>query len=174
MLFYLVALTSRSSGRLASGAGAPSARRRLAWFVRPMLRRAAPLALLTGLTYLCAFGQSTQPNPLVGKWRYVDENGCTDTYEFQTDGTFSSNSGSESLEGTYTVEAPTNASRGAYLVTRNILKGNGRLDCVGHVTSRRGKRGIGYTFFNGELNDLFVCQSPSSRECFGPVRRIAR
>ena len=129
------------------------------------------LALVIGFLSAYALAQSSKPaNPLVGQWRYVDQNNCVDTYQFETDGSFSSTSGSEALEGIYTAEPPTNPGEG-YVVVRTILKGNGRPDCDGLVTNQIGKRNVRYVFFNGERNDLFVCPSPRAQDCFGPLRR---
>src|SRR5260370_11841185 len=94
------------------------------------------LGLVIGFLSAYALAQSSKPaNPLVGQWRYVDQNNCVDTYQFESDGSFSSTSGSEALEGIYTIEPPTDPS-GGYVAVRTILKGNRRPDFDGPVTNQ--------------------------------------
>jgi hypothetical protein len=123
--------------------------------------------------FLCACS-TTPPAPtekaLIGKWVYVDAKGCADTYAFRSDGTFSSSSGKEALEGSFSVEAPPSASA-PFKVARTIKSGNGRPDCGGKVSAGVGKTDTRYVAFAPELNEMIVCLSPTTAECFGPLKR---
>lgn len=119
----------------------------------------------------CALAQSPSGlNPLVGRWIYVDALKCTDIYEFRSDGTFSSTSGAEVLDGAYIMDAP-DANGISYRVLRTINKGNGLRDCAGYVT-KVGRVDTRYVLFKRRFTELVVCPSPTAPECFGPLRRI--
>ena len=108
--------------------------------------------------------------PLVGKWVYVDAKSCVDTDTFRSDGTFSTTSGKEALEGTYSVEGPPNAGA-PYKVVRTIKSGNGGPDCRSRVSASVGKTDTRYVAFSPQLNEMVVCSSPTTAQCFGPLKR---
>jgi hypothetical protein len=123
--------------------------------------------------FLCACSVAP-PAPteraLIGNWVYVDANGCADTYAFRSDGTFSSTSGKEAIEGSFSVEAPPNAST-PFKVARTIKSGNGRPDCGGKVSTSVGKTDTRYVAFAPQLNEMIVCLSPTTAQCLGPLKR---
>jgi hypothetical protein len=108
--------------------------------------------------------------PLIGKWVYVDAKSCADTYTFRSDGTFSSTSGKEALEGSYSVEGPPSVSA-PFKVVRTVTSGNGRPNCGGQVGASVGKTETRYVAFAPQLNEMIVCSSPTTSQCFGPLKR---
>jgi len=130
-------------------------------------------ALSFAAALLCACSsEPTAPmeTPLIGKWVYVDAKGCTDTLSFGSDGAFSSTSGKETLEGSYSVEGPPNVNA-PFTVVRTIKSGNGRPDCAGKVSASVGKTDTKYVAFSPQLNEMIVCSSPTTAQCFGPLKR---
>ena len=109
---------------------------------------------------------------LIGKWVYVDAKGCADTYIFRSDGTFSSTSGKEGLEGSFSVEGPANVSA-PFKVVRTIKSENGRPDCGGRVSASVGKTDTRYVAFAPQLDEIIVCSSPDTSQCFGPFKRTS-
>ena len=133
----------------------------------------ATSVLTFATAFLCAC--SVEPprpmeTPLIGKWVYVGAKSCTDTFTFRSDGTFSSTSGTEALEGSYSVEGPPNVNAPFKLV-RTIKSGNGRPDCGGQVSASVGKTDTRYVAFSPQLNEMIVCSSPTTAQCFGPLKR---
>ena len=123
--------------------------------------------------FLCAC--STTPTvpmetPLIGKWVYVDAKGCADTYTFRSDGTYSSTSGKEALEGIYSVEGPPSVNA-PFKVGRTINSGNGRPDCGGQVSASVGRTDTRYVAFSPQLNEMIVCLTPTTAQCLGPLKR---
>jgi hypothetical protein len=111
---------------------------------------------------------------LIGKWVYVDAKGCADTYIFRSDGTFSSSStgGKEALEGSFSVEGPVSVNA-PFKVVRTIKSGNGRPDCGGQVGASAGKTDTRYVAFAPQLDEIIVCSSPTTSQCFGPFKRTS-
>jgi hypothetical protein len=161
-------------GRLARGAGA--GRSRPIGLVHQTMgdntmRITSVLSFAT--VFLCAC--SVEPpkpmeTPLIGKWVYVGAKSCADTHTFRSDGTFSSTSGTEALEGSYSVEGPPNVNA-PFKVVRTINSGNGRPDCGGKVSTGVGKADTRYVAFSPQLNEMIVCSSPTTAQCLGPFKR---
>ena len=133
------------------------------------------LVLPFAAAFLCACAVAP-PAPteasLIGKWVYVDAKGCADTYTFRSDGTFSSTSGKEALDGTFSVERPANVSA-PFKVVRAIKSGNGRPDCGGQIGASVGKTDTRYVAFAPQLDEIIVCSSPTTAQCFGPLKRTS-
>ena len=131
------------------------------------------LVLLFAVAFLCACSvapPAPMETPLIGRWVYVDAKSCVDTYTFRSDGTFSSTSGKEALEGSYSVEGPPSVSA-LFKVVRTFNSGNGRPDCRGQVSASVGKTDTRYVAFATQLNEMIVCSSPTTAQCFGPLKR---
>jgi hypothetical protein len=111
-------------------------------------------------------------NPLTGNWRYIDRVGCGDFYYFRADGTFSSASGLESLEGRYSIESPSELTNGRFKVTRTIAVDNHLADCSGSATDDTGKTDVRYVYFRRDNDELMVCPTAVSKTCFGPLERV--
>ena len=135
------------------------------------------LVLPFAAAFLCACA-AAPPAPketsLIGKWVYVDAKGCADSYTFRSDGTFSTSSGSgkEALEGSFSVEGPANAGA-PFKVVRTIKSGNGRPDCGGRVGASVGKTDTRYVAFAPQLDEIIVCSTPDTSQCFGPFKRTS-
>jgi hypothetical protein len=124
--------------------------------------------------WTCALSQPVSPQaPLIGRWIYVGENRCIDTYAFRPDGTFSSTSGAEALEGSFTIDAPSPMAGARYKVVRTIKRGNDRPDCSGYTSASVGKSDTRYVAFSPRLDQMVVCPSASASECFGPLTRVS-
>ena len=133
------------------------------------------LVLPFAAAFLCACSVAP-PAPtetsLIGKWVYVDAKGCAYTYTFRSNGTFSSTSGKEALEGSFSVEGPANLSA-PFKVVRTIKSGNGLPDCGGQVGASVGKTDTRYVAFAPQLDEIIVCSSPTTSQCFGPLKRTS-
>ena len=133
------------------------------------------LVLPFATAFLCACA-GAPPAPteksLIGKWVYVDAKGCADTYTFRSDGTFSSTSGQGALEGSFSVEGPVSVNA-PFKVVRTIKSGNGRPDCGGQVGAGVGKTDTRYVAFAPQLDEIIVCSSPTTSQCFGPLKRTS-
>lgn len=117
-----------------------------------------------------ATAEQIQPNnPLIGDWQYKEDSSCAESYSFRADGGFSTTSGSESLEGHYTIESPVG---GRYKVTRTITKDNHLPDCGGSAADHTGESDVRYATFSRDNNALMVCPTAVSNECFGPLARV--
>ena len=133
--------------------------------------RSALIILVLASSFASAGNQSPS-NPLIGKWYFLDKpDGCRDTYHFRDDGTFSSTSGLEAIEGRYKLQSPTPDTNGRYAVTRTIEKDRGAEDCVGSTSVQTGKTDTRYIYFDSTEEQLMVCSSPTSTDCFGPLLR---
>lgn len=108
-------------------------------------------------------------HPLIGNWRYSSDTSCVESYDFRADGSFSSTSGSDSIEGRYTIESP---ARGRYKVTRTITHDNHLADCNGFAADNTGASDVRYVTFSRDRNVLRVCPTAVSNECFGPLARV--
>lgn len=113
--------------------------------------------------------QAPPNNPLIGDWRYMENSGCAELYSYKADGGFTTTSGSESLEGHYTIESP---AGGRYKVTRTITKDNHLADCSGSAADHTGETDVAYATFRRDNNALMVCPTAVSNECFGPLVRV--
>lgn len=131
------------------------------------------LVLPFAAAFLCACSvapPAPMETPLIGRWVYVDAKSCADTYAYRSDGTFSSTSGKEALEGSYSVEGPPNVGA-PFKVVRTVKSGNGLPDCRGQVGTGVGKTDTRYVAFAPQLNEMIVCSSPTTAQCFGPLKR---
>jgi len=123
--------------------------------------------------FLCACAAeppAPMETPLIGKWVYVGAKGCADTVTFRSDGTFSSTSGTEAHDGSYSVEGPPNVNA-PFKVVRTIKSANGRPNCGGQVGASAGQTDTRYVAFSPQLNEMIVCSSPTTAQCFGPLKR---
>ena len=138
------------------------------------MRAAIYLSLVIVFHWTCALAQPASAQaPLIGKWVYLGENKCIDTYTFRADGTFSSTSGTEALEGSFTIDGPSPMTGARYRVVRTIKSGNDRPDCSGYARVNVGKSDTRYVAFSPRLDQMIVCPSLSASECFGPLTRVS-
>lgn len=106
---------------------------------------------------------------IIGTWSF-DMNGCTETYEFLTDGTRNSTSAEEVLQATYTISAKPLDS-GFYKFNDKITKDNGKRNCSGSTKDNTGEIVDMYVRFNAKMDQLVFCLDESLNKCFGPVRK---
>ena len=130
--------------------------------------RSLPIALLPLLLVACSSSATSQPSDLIGKWSF-SEGGCTDTYEYRTNGTFSGSSGEERLEGRYSVESVA-GGKASLKVVRTVENDNKRADCSGSTKDQSGSQDTRYLVFGGK-DKFHVCLSAAGERCFGPLIR---
>lgn len=131
--------------------------------------------LIAGALSFCANAQVPPgTSPIVGTWTITNtQNNCVDSHTFNADGTYSSTSGAEVLQGTYTITPPTDP-QGRFKVVRTIHHDNGGKDCDGGSEDDGGKVDTRYIMFHPEEHQMAVCFEPTSDECFGPLTRVKR
>ena len=128
-----------------------------------------PPVVMLCLIAFPALGQSAIPyTPLLGLWSYTDE-GCTDTYLFRKDGTFTSTSGAERLDGRFAIEILPDHVNAPYKVSRTNLRDNLGKDCLGSSKNDVGSKDTRYVMFNASKDKMMVCSSPEGTKCFGPL-----
>lgn len=130
----------------------------------------APSIFLAACTTSATMPLSLQVGDITGTWTFA-ENNCADTYKFRPDGTFSSTSGEEALEGKYVSERVSSADPTRLKVVRTVIKDNLGKDCVGSTKDNSGKSDIRYVKFDSTGNELMVCSTPAVNRCFGPLLR---
>jgi hypothetical protein len=130
-------------------------------------------ALIGGALCLCANAQAaSESSPIVGTWTITNpENQCMDVYTFHSDGNYTSTSGLEVVQGTYTISAPSDKV-GRFKVTRTVRHNNGGKDCAGGTENNTGKVDTRYIMFHPEVHQMAVCFAPDTDECFGPLTRV--
>jgi hypothetical protein len=133
--------------------------------------RPALAVLTTCFMSVAALAQSPiTESPILGRWSFT-EDGCTDTYHFRKDGTFSSTSGAESRDGRFTIELLPGNPNAPYKAVRTNLRDNRGKDCVGSSKDDSGTRDTRYLIFNQSKDQMMVCSSPDAQKCFGPLVR---
>jgi hypothetical protein len=130
--------------------------------------RSLPIPLVPLLLVACSSSPTSQPSGLIGKWS-LSEGGCTDTYEYRANGTFSGSSGEERLEGRYSVESLA-GGKASLKVVRTVESDNKRVDCSGSTKDQTGSQDTRYLVLDGK-DKFHVCLSPAGERCFGPLVR---
>ena len=138
-------------------------------------------ALLCGLTQAQAAGQPATTDaaalhPIEGRWSWsLPGKSCSETWQFQADGSFSSKSGEEVLQGRYEI-SKIPSLLGFYLLTETITQSNGKPDCAGdrHAAASEGndKESTLYLQLSPKRDQLIACQQESLKACFGPLKRL--
>jgi hypothetical protein len=131
--------------------------------------RTGSLVLSAALTFGCT-PSDPAPHPLVGKWTWALEgNGCTETYDWRSDGSSYVQSGTEVREGRYTIAGP---EGGFYAVTEEVITDNGGVDCASSTENLTGQKVTLYVFLAPLPNVGPICRMPSFDTCFGMLRRL--
>lgn len=138
-------------------------------------------ALLCALTQAQAAGQpattaAAARHPIEGRWSWsLPGKSCSETWQFQADGSFSSKSGEEVLQGRYEI-SKIPSLLGFYLLTETIMQSNGKPDCAGdrHAATSEGndKESTLYLQLSPKRDQLIACQQESLKACFGPLKRL--
>jgi hypothetical protein len=105
-------------------------------------------------------------HPIIGTWSF-DIDGCTETYEFLTDGTRNSTSDKEVVQAAYTISAKPLDS-GFYKIKDRVVKDNGQRDCSGSTKDMTGDVVDLYVVFNPKMDQIIFCMDESLNRCFGP------
>jgi hypothetical protein len=98
------------------------------------------------------------------------EHGCTDTYEYRANGTFSASSNEERLKGRYLAE-PLVGGKVSLKVVRTVDNDNGKPDCSKSTRDQSGSQDTRYLVFGVNKEKFNVCITPTGERCFGPVHR---
>lgn len=109
-------------------------------------------------------------HPIVGTWTIASpDRKCTETYQYLPNGTVKVVSGEGMSESAYSI-SPAPVTNGFYKYADEVTKDNGKKDCSGEFT-HVGEKSISYMQFDPRNELLIVCQSPTDKECIGPLRR---
>lgn len=109
---------------------------------------------------------------LVGKWTWTRADvGCTEVYDYHSDGTYEAISGAEKTNNTYTISA-TPSVMGFYKLVVNVVKDFGGLDCALSTGDDTGTSFTNYLLFSPSGNQYWACYSESKDDCFGPLTRV--
>jgi hypothetical protein len=128
------------------------------------------LSLLAALPARAATPQATANHPLVGTWTIASpDRKCVESYQYLPNGIVKITSGEGMSESTYSISAAPVAN-GFYKYADEVTKDNGKKDCSGEFT-HVGEKSISYMQFDPRNELLIVCQSPTDKECIGPLRR---
>lgn len=130
----------------------------------------ATAIILTACSTSVTSPLSQKVGDITGTWTFT-ENKCTDIYRFRSDGTFSSKSGDETLDGKYVSERMLAGDPTRLKVVRSIAKDNLGKDCTGSTKDNGGKSDTRYVRFDSSGNELMVCSTPAVNHCFGPLIR---
>ena len=133
------------------------------------MRSARALAVMVVLAASVAVSASAPP--LVGRWQWPHANGCTEIYEFRSDGTARVTSGDETTDERYEL-SPSAEGKGRYKLTMTTVKDHGGKDCVGSVADTTGKSTTGYVEMNSTADVMVFCVDATSAKCMGPLRRV--
>jgi len=132
-----------------------------------------PIVLAVFMAFLispiCFAQLAPSESPVLGKWAFT-KNGCTDTYEFRKNGTYSSTSGAEIRDGRFTVEILPDNPNASYKITRTNLHDNGGKDCTS-LKNNSEMKDTRYLVFSASKDQMMVCPSPDAKKCFGPLIR---
>lgn len=97
-------------------------------------------------------------------------NGCADTYDYRSDGTFSSSSAEERMVGRYAAEL-SSGTKASLKVLRAVASDNRQADCTGSTKDQSGSQDTRYLVFGTNKNQMQVCFTATGERCFGPLVR---
>jgi hypothetical protein len=139
-------------------------------------------ALLCSLTGAQAAEPSSAPatpampaaqHPLVGSWRWqLPGTACTETWQYQSEGSRSASSGAETTRSHYEV-SPLPSLLGFYRVSETVIESNGKPDCAGDLHPAAEEPVTRFIQFSPKHEQLIVCREESLKACFGPLKRVA-
>ncbi|WP_232290690.1 hypothetical protein [Polaromonas naphthalenivorans] len=134
-------------------------------------------------TLLCSFaslraagpssGAPSAPvqHPVVGSWTWMlPGKTCTETLNYQGNGTRQGSSGEEVTQSRYEV-SPMPSLLGFYRLTETVTEGNGKKDCSGDLHEAPGEPVTRFIQFSPKKDQLIVCREESLKACFGPLKR---
>lgn len=108
-------------------------------------------------------------NDLIGRWVFPDQ-GCTEYFDYRANGSFTSTSFHEKVEGRYSVER-IRGSNATMKIRRVVRYDNRQADCQGSRLDATGLRTIHYLVFDASKKRLRVCEDAAANRCFGPLLR---
>lgn len=119
----------------------------------------------------CATGRrdNASESTIVGRWSIVSQ-GCAEQYEFRADGTFSSASRNERLDGRYSVQEIAGRPASAK-VRRSIERDNLGMDCAGSSRDNTGTQDVRFIVLDASKNRMQVCGTDAATDCYGPLIR---
>ncbi|MDR2853017.1 MAG: hypothetical protein LBV61_08220 [Burkholderiaceae bacterium] len=122
-----------------------------------------------------AFANVSKPHPVYGKWTWTRaENNCTEVYDYRPDNTSVVTSADEIGESQFTITEKPDLG-GFYRMVDIVTKSNGKAGCDGSPGgSPVGDTATIYIFIHPTRDEMVMCQEPSFRACFGPLRRISK
>ncbi len=106
-------------------------------------------------------------HPILGIWSFT-ENGCTETYEFFSNGTRKGTSGAEITEAIYAITA-TPQMNNFYILTDKIVRDIGGKGCSGVDIDLTGNQVKLLVRFSGDKKSLVFCSYEDQKQCFGPL-----
>ena len=118
-----------------------------------------------------ASASAASPPSLVGRWHWTHPNGCTEIYEFRSDGSARVTSGEETTDERYEFSSVPEG-KGRHKLTMTIVKDHGGRDCVGSVEDSTGKSTTGYIELNAAGNAMVFCADAVTAKCMGPLLRV--
>ena len=140
------------------------------------MARAASLVLALGTAM--AFAQEVQQtplppdHPLLGTWRIDFRDGCFEEYTLRADGTKLSRSGEERNEAIFEISEQPSAN-GFYRWADKIVKGNGKPDCGGEVTTV-GHVAVNFVRLHPSGTKFLLCEAENMSSCFAEFRLKGR
>jgi hypothetical protein len=138
-----------------------------------LLALAATASLLVTLQPQSAVAQVgvAAAHPLIGKWQWTRKRSqCTEVYDFRPDGTAPILSGAERTDNVYTVSASPNES-GLFRLTLRTTEHHGGRDCGDTEGEPNFSEVTLYVFFEAS-DKIAICYEPSTKRCYGPLRRV--
>ena len=109
-------------------------------------------------------------HPLIGVWRIdLPEVDCYEQYSLNANGTKRSVSRGEITESVFRLSIKPNRN-GFYTWTDQIVKSNGKRDCLGEVTPV-GDTATNYILLHPDGNQFLLCTEQDLNTCIGPYVR---
>ena len=106
-------------------------------------------------------------HPILGLWEYT-ENGCTETYQFLSNGSRRGTSANEIIEATYSISAKP-LPNGFYLLTDRVVRDLGGAACSGSDVDLTNSVTKVLVRFSADYRRLRFCSIQDSSQCFGPL-----
>ena len=112
-------------------------------------------------------------HPILGIWTFfLPDSGCSETYEFRSDGILLATSGEERSERVYQITDWPDA-QGFYTLVNRVVRENGKPDCFGDPTEL-GFSATNFIRFDPTGSWFGACPTKSPDVCIGPFLRVRR
>ena len=105
-------------------------------------------------------------HPIIGTWTYT-ENGCDETYTFNSSGIRVSTSNEEIVKAKYEVKTYSK-EKNIYLLKDEVLEDNGKADCSGSTSNMVGDVVVVLLYIQDNPKRFNFCFDKELKDCFGP------